>query len=87
VNTLPDHAALKLGKGTADLKHQLACPGAIPTKSDDAPPLPAALCYCISNRTTCIHNVRQLAVCLFFIIERMSRSNAKVASRLGHSRQ
>ena len=45
-----------------------------------------ALCYCISNRTTCIHNVRQLAVCLFFIIERMSRSNVKVASRLRHPR-
>jgi len=25
VDAMPDHAALKLGKGTADLKHQLAC--------------------------------------------------------------
>src|SRR6516164_5513517 len=27
MNTLPDHAALKLGKRTADLKHELACRG------------------------------------------------------------
>jgi hypothetical protein len=48
--------------------------------------LTAALCYCISNRTNCTHNVRQLAVCFFFIIERTSRSNVKVASRLRHPR-
>src|SRR5215469_15167384 len=27
VHALTDHAAFKLGKGTADLKHQLACRG------------------------------------------------------------
>src|SRR5215472_8518436 len=27
VDALPDHAALKLGKRTADLKHELACRG------------------------------------------------------------
>jgi len=50
------------------------------------PPLPAALCHRISNRTNCTHNIRQLAACFFFIIECMSRSNVKVASRLRHPR-
>jgi hypothetical protein len=39
-----------------------------------------------TNRTNCTHNIRQLAACFFFIIERTSRSNVKVASRLRHPR-